>query len=479
MKIAPQPGPQTQFATTSADIALFGGASGGGKTFWLICEPLRHVRPMKDKSGKSISNLFNAVTFRRTYKQITEAGGMWSETMHIYPQLGAVPKVADLRWEFPGGASIRFRHLQHEQDRMLYQGAQIGLLCFDQAEQFSSEAFWYLLQRNRSMSGIRPYVRMTCNPDPDCFLAEMIDWWLDEDGYPIKDRSGILRYFIRLGEQLIWADTPQELVEQHSDYFERTGVDPRYIYKSFTFIPSNIRDNQILMEKNPTYLANLWLLPEIERERLLHGNWKIRPAAGNLFNRAWFIPSIDKVPPLGIECRFWDLAASVKKGADYTVGIKIRRVRDAYFITDMIKVQMGPAEVDLLMFRTALADYENAKESTTHYAVRWEIEGGSSGLRDDHRLRDMLRAFDCGGIRPQGDKVVRAKPLAAASQRGDIRLLRGDWNDEWLTHMHHQPDWSHDDIMDASTGAYNALSGTMMTTEEVITMPWQSIGPAF
>jgi len=92
----------------------------------------------------------------------------------------------------------------------------------------------------------------------------------------------------------------------------------------------------------------LWTLPEVERERLLKGNWKIRPAAGKLFNRAWFIPSIDKVPPLGVECRFWDLAASTKKGADYTVGVKIRRVRDTYFITDMIKVQMGPAEVDLL-----------------------------------------------------------------------------------------------------------------------------------
>jgi len=33
--------------------------------------------------------------------------------------------------------------------------------------------------------------------------------------------------------------------------------------------------------------------------------------------------------------------------------------------------------------------------------------------------------------------------------------------------------------MDASTGAYNALTGTMATTEEVIEMPWQFIGPAY
>ena len=478
MIIAPQPGPQTQFAQTSADIAIFGGSSGGGKTFWLICEPLRHVR-----NGR-----FNAVTFRRTYKQITEAGGMWDETMHIYPQLGAIPKIADTRWEFPPqpnertGASVRFRHLQHENDKVTYQGAQIALLCFDQLEQMSEGQFWYLLQRNRSACGVRPYLRATCNPDPDSFLAELLGWWLNEDGYADKARSGIIRYFIRLNEIITWGDTKQELVERYPDYFERIRQanptkDPKNTIKSFTFIPSSIFDNKILLETNPEYLANLYALPLIERERLLHGNWKIRPAAGKLFNRVWF-PIIDAVPMGGVECRFWDLAASTKKGADYTVGVKFRRVRGAYFITDMIKTQMGPAEVDLLMLNTAVADMQSARETATHYTVRWEIEPGSSGKRDDHRLRQMLRAFDCGGIRPQGDKVVRARPLAGASQHGEIRLLRGDWNEEWLTHMHHQPDWSHDDIMDASTGSYNALSGTMSSTDTVVEMPWQYIGPA-
>jgi predicted phage terminase large subunit-like protein len=195
-----------------------------------------------------------------------------------------------------------------------------------------------------------------------------------------------------------------------------------------------------------------------------------------LFNRVWF-PIVDAVPWGGVECRFWDLAASTKKGSDFTAGVKIRRIRDAYFVTDMIAVQAGPSDIDQLMFNTAIADNQSARESATGYAVRWEIEGGASGVRDDHRLREMLRAFDCGGIRPQGDKLVRAKPLAAASHQGNVRLLQGHWNEEWLTHMHHQPDWSHDDIMDASTGAYNALSATMTTTEEVVQMPWVSIGP--
>jgi hypothetical protein len=41
--IAAQPGPQTEFLRSAADICICGGAAGGGKTTGLILEPLRHV----------------------------------------------------------------------------------------------------------------------------------------------------------------------------------------------------------------------------------------------------------------------------------------------------------------------------------------------------------------------------------------------------------------------------------------------------
>jgi hypothetical protein len=60
------------------------------------------------------------------------------------------------------------------------------------------------------------------------------------------------------------------------------GVDPpRPI--SVTFIPATVFDNPILLQANPDYCAWLLSLPTLERERLLGGNWKIRPAAGLYF----------------------------------------------------------------------------------------------------------------------------------------------------------------------------------------------------
>lgn len=63
---------------------------------------------------------------------------------------------------------------------------------------------------------------------------------------------------------------------------------PELAPKSFTFIPALVHDNRILLAANSEYRANLQVQTLVEQERLLKGNWKIRPEAGKIFNRAWF-----------------------------------------------------------------------------------------------------------------------------------------------------------------------------------------------
>ena len=74
--IAAQPGRQTEFLQTSADICIYGGAAGGGKTVALLLELLRHV--------SRVAN-FTVVVFRRTTPQITNPGGLWDESQNFYP----------------------------------------------------------------------------------------------------------------------------------------------------------------------------------------------------------------------------------------------------------------------------------------------------------------------------------------------------------------------------------------------------------
>ena len=62
VELRPQPGPQERFLSSEADIAIYGGSAGGGKSFALLLEPLYHTG-----NGR-----FRAVIFRRTVPQIRQ-----------------------------------------------------------------------------------------------------------------------------------------------------------------------------------------------------------------------------------------------------------------------------------------------------------------------------------------------------------------------------------------------------------------------
>jgi predicted phage terminase large subunit-like protein len=430
---------QEVFLSTSADFALFGGAAGGGKTHSLLLEPLRHIR----------NPYFGAVFFRRTSPQIIAEGGLWSESEKLYPLLGAIPKQSPpMQWDFPSGATITMTHMQHDNNRFDWQGSQVPLFLWDELTHFSRRQFFYMFSRNRSTCGVRPYIRATCNPVPPDdkiggWVHEFVGWYIGGDGYAIPERSGVIRWFASVNDELRWADTAAELIAKYPD------CEP----KSFTFIRSDVYDNKILLAQDPGYLANLKALPLYEQEQLLKGNWLVKPAAGKIFNRDWF-EIVDAVPAGGWTVRFWDLAASEKKVAgddpDFTASTKMKYVNGLYFVLDCTEERMEPARTDTSIKNTATQDGKDV-------FVRFEMEGGASGKRDARYVVTMLDGYDIKGVRPQGDKITRAKGLAAQALAGNVKLLRGSWNQRWLNHMHGQPDLAHDDLCDSSSGAYNEL----------------------
>jgi predicted phage terminase large subunit-like protein len=431
------------FLSSTADLVIYGGAAGGGKSFALLLEPLRHVR----NPG------FNAVVFRRTSVQVRNPGGLWDESMKLYPLVGGKAREYLLEWEFPSGATVKFAHLEHEKNRLDWQGAQVPLLCFDELTHFTRDQFFYLLSRNRSLCGVRPYVRATCNPAPDDdpvggWVHEFVDWYIGEDGYALPERSGVVRWFVVVNDELCWGESAAALRAQFP------GSEP----KSFAFVLSSVYDNRILLAADPGYLANLMALPLVDRERLLGdgrrgGNWKIKPAAGKVFHRGWF-EVVAAAPAGGRQVRFWDLAATEKKFAkedpDYTAGVLMRRVGDVYYVCDALAEQAAPGRTDALMVNTASQD-------GLQTAIRFEREGGASGVRDARSVVTMLAGYDVRAVAPQGDKVMRAKGLAAQAEAGNVKLVRGTWNDRFLRTLHEFPEGAHDDEVDAASGAFNEL----------------------
>lgn len=445
IEVRPQPR-QEIFLSSPADIVIYGGAAGGGKTWSMLLEPLRHISNPK----------FGAVIFRRTIPEITKEGGMWDEAGQLYPLLGAKPNENEHQYRFPTGARVTFAHLQRETTLSDWRGAQIALLMFDQLETFTEQQFFYMLSRNRSTCGVKPYVRATCNPEPG-WLADFLSWWISDDGYADLNRAGKIRWFVRPGgDEIIWADSPTALMTRYP------GSDP----KSVTFVPSTIYDNQALLEKDPGYLGNLKNLPLIDRERLLGdpkrgGNWKIKPAAGKVFNRAWF-STRPAAPVGGTTCLFFDFASTAKELAkddpDYTAAVVMREKGGEIGVLAATAEQLNPAEVDRLFVNLARQWAATCKTQGSRFKVRWEMEPGSAGKREARRLVKMLAGLDARGVPPLGDKLTRAKPLAAQAEAGNVYLVEGSWNESWLEHMHNQPDIPHDDLMDASSGAYGELA---------------------
>lgn len=427
----PQPGPQTQFLASEADIIIYGGSAGSGKTYAILLEALW---------GHDIKG-FTCTIFRKNSTQIRSPGGLWANSHDVFRSFKGVAREAPLEWSFPSGAVVKFAHIDHENDVYAWQGSQICLICFDELTHFSRAQFFYMLSRNRSTCGIKPYIRATTNPDADSWVRQFIDWWIDNDtGLAIPERSGVIRWFIVVNDTVVWAATKEELAKDYPD------IPP----KSFTFISASIFDNQKLLKSDPNYLANLHALSRVERERLLHGNWNVRPTGGMFFKREYF--EVVNVPPRKTKkVRYWDRAATRKtetNDPDYTVGLLLEKDQDnILYITNVIRLRESPLGVQNAIKNTAIQDGHSVR-------IGIEQDPGQAGVSEADYLIRSLQGYMVAPYKATKDKITRAMPVSSQCEAGNIKVVKAHWNEELFNELENFPEGSHDDIVDALSGAF-------------------------
>ena len=444
-RIQPQVGAQTKFLSNNSDICIFGGAAGGGKSIALLIEPLRHIHNPK----------FGGVIFRREAKELTMEGGLVSKALSIYPQVGGVYRSQPTpSFTFASGARISFGHLNQETEVLAWKGSEICYLAFDEVDGFSEFQFDYMLSRNRSTCGVRPYVRASVNPNADSWVAKYLSWWIDQDtGYPIQEHGGKIRYLIRVDGERKWGSSKEELVAQYNcDYDEP---------KTVSFVPARIIDNPILLKRDPGYLANLKGMTRVERARLLDGNWKIRPSAGDYFPRD-AVTIIDWMPTDVVKwLRSWDLAATEEgesRDPDWTVGLLIgRRGNGKIVIGDMVRVRRKADSIQTLIKTLAIKDGHSTWVSLPQ-------DPGSAGKAEKESYMKLLSGFTVLTRTINKNKVLIASggadSPAALWQRGEIEIVRGDWNKIFLDECDAFPTKGiHDDICDALSNGVRALPG--------------------
>lgn len=442
MELKPQPGPQTEFLSCPADIVLYGGAAGAGKTFAELLEAVRHI---------SNSN-FGAVIFRRESSQIANEGGPWDTALDMYGPLGAKfvtsPKYIA---KFPSGAKITFSHMQLERHTRQWDGSQIPLIMFDELQHFTAAQFWYMLSRNRSTCGVRPYIRATLNPDPDSFLRELLAWWIDQrTGDPIHERSGVIRWLIRKDGEVLWGDSKEELIEKYG-----RKVRP----KSFTFIMAELKDNPALLQADPDYEGNIEAMLDYEQKRL-KGNWFARPTAGEMFKRHYFaIVELEEVPYIKHKIRYWDRASTVPSDVnpdpDYTAGGKMGLDKhNNLYIFDMVRDRMESP--DVIKTVKLMGDID-----TTEVTIGLEQDPGQAGKMEMEYYQTTLAGYPIQPFPKRGSKLAYWRPLAVHAKAGKVFLVRGAWNEAFIMEAEGVTDGTqpgHDDQIDSAAGGFMVLT---------------------
>lgn len=390
---------QQQFFDWDGYEALYGGAAGGGKSVAMLACALKYAH----LPG------YSAIVLRRNFgdlfapKAIGALAKDWLRGIATF-------NVQEKTFHFPWGATLQFAYLDKERALDGYQGAAYHFVGFDELTQHVEEHFLYLHSRcRRSTEGqqadIPLRVRATANPG-----GRGHDW--------VKKR---------------FIDEAQDRV----------------------FFPAKLKDNPSI--DYDEYVRSLSNLHPLEQDRLLRGDWEAQPSGG-FFERGWFrFCEPEEVPPRIRWTRRWDMAATEVapgKDPDWTAGAKVGQVDGVWYIADVRRARKKPADVEEFVAATADEDGRAVR-------VRMEQEPGSAGVTviDTYRRR-VLVGYDFDGVRSTGDKITRAAPVASAAKAGNAVLVRGPWNGWWLDEACAFPHGSHDDGVDAVSGAVEDIGPT-------------------
>lgn len=261
----PSPGPQTEAYFSRADVLLYGGQAGGGKSALL--------------NGLALDCHTNSLLMRRRYTDLQGGGGLIDDCLKLYGTRsgfnGSSPPTLRM-----GDRIITFGAASNLGDEQAFQGRARDFLGIDEAAQFQKSQIQFLLGWVRSSKeGQRRRTVLATNPPLDAdgdWIMEMFRPWLDLT-HPKPAVAGELRWFVTAPDG---SD-----VEVDSDVPVTLGGRD-YQPTSRTFIPAMLRDNPFLA--NTGYSAQLDALPEPIRSAVRDGNfmlsrqdsdWQVIPTA--------------------------------------------------------------------------------------------------------------------------------------------------------------------------------------------------------
>ena len=318
--------PQVAMLSSNIREIGMGGAAGGAKSASLVLDALGQI----DKPH------YNAILFRRTFRQLAGADGLIDLSHRFYPHVGGIYNKGEYLWRFkdmPG--TIRFAHLEHENTINNYSGHQYAYIGFDELQLFTERQYLFLFSRNRSTNPeVRPYTRSTFNPGGIGHLwikKRFIDTQITNNPKSFKRIDGV--------DTEVEPDTPFAVQR--------------------VFIPAKLEDNPYLYQDGKgDYEAGLNQLDSVDFARLRHGDWDIKREGMVIYAFDEATTTFDKsklelddtfvyyhAHDFGAVNRAWGLFARDEKGVFYLLHAEILPEGTSQFRANLINEKLNGKRV--------------------------------------------------------------------------------------------------------------------------------------
>ena len=248
------------------------------------------------------------------------------------------------------------------------------------------------------------------------------------------------------------------------DTFFQPAADGTAIPKSHTHLAhSQSRDNPFLpadfVDKVSSQYSHSLAEQELAGEFVDFG--------GLMFQTHWF-ETVTAAPAEAPRVRYWDKAATAGGGC-YSAGVLLARAANGvYYVENMVRGRWSYWQRDRIMLETARRD---ADRHQNRVLIFFEQEPGSGGKESAMQTIKLLAGFSVyrdvvsgsgrersGRAVPGRAKITRAGPFAAQAEAGNVKIVRADWNDDWLDEICAFPESTHTDQVDATSGAVNKLA---------------------
>ncbi|CAH9011567.1 putative terminase family protein [Vibrio phage 277E43-1] len=324
----------------------------------------------------------------------------------------------------------------------------------------------------------------TTNPDYNSWVYNWVSYYL-KDGIFDESKLGKIRYFLIVDDTPVFSDSEEDLAKNYPDMcYVYNPIEDKEVYvppMTFCFIGGTIFDNPALIKANPKYLSALKAQTEINRRRLLDGDWHAVPEGSQYFERRW-LHKLEKRPLNGVEVRAWDFASEEpsdkNRTPDFTTSVKMIRTRSGEIVivgdyeessfdekTQVYgKYRQRPGQRDMSILRQCERDGSDC-------TVVLAVDPASAGK---FQWREQSKFFMSKGFKVKPDpmpnnksKLKKFEPFSTACQNGLVSIVESSFkNKQTLEAFYKELEnfdgerssaSRKDDIADSAASAYNFI----------------------